>query len=115
MLIRDTHQEEPEGVGELLETQMWTWPRGTDGGPTKNGNANEKLGGPKNLVRGERGGRGKTAVQNLLWIFLGTKMMEGEIKTQILGGGIKYFLLSPLFGEDEPNLTHIFRWVETTN
>ena len=41
------------------------------------------LGCPKNLVRGERGGRGKTEVQNLLWIFLGPKMMEREIKTQI--------------------------------
>ena len=33
-----------------------------------------------------------------------------------LGGGFKYCLFSPLFGEDEPNLTNIFfRWVETTN
>ena len=32
-----------------------------------------------------------------------------------LGGGFKYFLCSPLFGEDEPILTSIFfRWVETT-
>ena len=29
-----------------------------------------------------------------------------------LGGGFKYFLFSPLFGEDEPILTSIFfRWV----
>ena len=26
-----------------------------------------------------------------------------------LGGGFKYFLFSPLFGEDEPILTHIFQ------
>ena len=33
-----------------------------------------------------------------------------------LGGGFKYFVFSPLFGEDEPILTSIFfRWVETTN
>ena len=33
-----------------------------------------------------------------------------------LGGGFKCFLLSPLFGEDEPNLTSIFfKGVETTN
>ena len=33
----------------------------------------------------------------------------------VLGGGFKYFLFSSLFGEDEPILTNIFRWVETTN
>ena len=27
----------------------------------------------------------------------------------ILGGGFKDFLFSPLFGEDEPNLTNIFQ------
>ena len=32
----------------------------------------------------------------------------------LLGGGFKPFLFSPLFGEDS-NLTHIFRWVDTTN
>ena len=33
-----------------------------------------------------------------------------------LGGGFKYFLFSPLFGEEDPILTIIFfRWVETTN
>ena len=33
-----------------------------------------------------------------------------------LGGGFKYFLFSPLFGEDEPILTSIFfKGVETTN
>ena len=26
-----------------------------------------------------------------------------------LGGGFKYFIFSPLPGEDEPNLTHIFQ------
>ena len=33
-----------------------------------------------------------------------------------LGGGFRYFLCSPLFGEDEPILTSIFfKGVETTN
>ena len=37
------------------------------------------------------------------------------IYIHILGGGFKYFLYSPLFGEDEPNLTSIFfRWVGST-
>ena len=27
----------------------------------------------------------------------------------VLGGGFKYVLFSPLFGEDEPILTHIFQ------
>lgn len=31
------------------------------------------LGCPKTLVRGERGGRAKTEVQNLLWIFFRDK------------------------------------------
>ena len=36
--------------------------------------------------------------ENMLFCFLG-----------FLGGGFKYFLFSPLFGEDEPILTNIFQ------
>ena len=31
-----------------------------------------------------------------------------RLEDVFLGGGFKYFLFSPLFGEDEPNLTSIF-------
>jgi len=42
------------------------------------------------------------------------KILMEEI--DYLGGGFNYFSFSPLFGEDEPNLTSIFfRCVETTN
>ena len=38
--------------------------------------------------------------------------LERPVIRSLLGGGFKYFLFSPLFGEDEPILTSIFfRWV----
>ena len=41
--------------------------------------------------------------------------MLSLLGTSLLGGGLKYFLFSPLFGEDEPILTSIFfRWVGST-
>ena len=35
-------------------------------------------------------------------------------KKRNLGGGFKYFLFSPLFGEDSHSDQYFFRWVETT-
>ena len=38
------------------------------------------------------------------------KKMCGSCQTKWnLSGGFNYFLFSPLFGEDEPNLTNIFQ------
>ena len=45
-----------------------------------------------------------------------SKVGSVEVFDDLLGGGFKHFLCSPLFGEDEPILTSIFfKWVETTN
>jgi len=42
-----------------------------------------------------------------------TGFLETTFKTTGLGGGFKYFLFSPLFGEDSHFAEYFFRWVET--
>ena len=54
--------------------------------------------------------RQKTGVWSLVVKNLSRPFMlgfEGPYINDNLGGGFKYFLFSPLFGEDEPILTHI--------
>jgi len=49
-------------------------------------------------------------------LVFGEKNRWPQKRRVFLGGGFKYFLFSPVFGEDEPNLTSIFfKGVETTN
>ena len=45
------------------------------------------------------------------------KTHSGEKNNKILGGGFKYFLFSPLFGEiiSDPIWLIFFKWVEITN
>ena len=50
------------------------------------------------------------------WMAVGCKRLVSGQRHLHLLGGFKYFLFSPLLGEDEPNLTSIFfKGVETTN
>ena len=51
--------------------------------------------------------------------FDGTKRSDfdgQEVRIPYLGGGFKYFVFSPLFGEDSHfDYIIFFKWVETTN